>query len=342
MVILGLNYTNEMKYYLYILIFNIYLFGGYVPSWYHHLPNKENLFIGYGNGKSELEAKANARSDIASSISVSVDDTFSKQIKSKKGKFTKNINQNSLQKSKLTISDTKVVRIESHNGIYFVALQYENISSIDKFIKKLPNISKSQTQNEYIKHTIINKKIKKILGKNINFSLARINENWFIKYKNITQILNKKDFEYFFKTIKNNDISIKLNKSKNTLFDKDKFYFKIKSKKDGFVSLLSVYEDGTVSILMKNIEIKKHIIQDLPDKEFEQIPTANLLTENTSTYDLHIAIFSKNELALDEFAYADAKVIKEEKHKNFDDLIQYLNNKTFSSIKVFTKPKIAD
>ena len=91
---------------------------------------------------------------------------------------------------------------------------------------------------------------------------------------------------------------------------------------------------------MKNINIKKNIIQNLPDKEFEQIPTANLLKANTSTYDLHIALFSKRKLALDEFAYADSEIIKDEKHKNFDSLIQYLDNKTFSSIKVFTKPKI--
>ena len=329
-----------MKYIFYIVLFNIFLFGGYIPSWYNLIPTKTNFYIGYGSANSELEAKANARNDISSSISVSIDSTFLKQSKSEKGNFSKSINQISLQKSKSIISDVKVLKIENHNGIYFVALEYENIPSLDKFIRKLPKILRNQKQNNYIKNTILNKKIKKILNKSIDFSLLRKDYNWFIKYKNITQILDKKDFENFFKTIKNNDISIKLNQSQNTLQENDEFYFKVKSKKDGFISILSVYEDGTVSILMKNIEIKKNITQDLPDKEFEQIPTANLLQANTSTYDLHIALLSKTKLALDEFAYANSDIIKDEKHKNFDSLIEYLDDKTFSSIKVFTKPKI--
>ncbi len=329
-----------MRYIAQIILFNIYLFGSYAPSWYHNLPNKPNFYIGYGSASNEFQAKANARSDISSSISVSIDSTFSKQSKSEKGKFTKTIKQNSLQKSKSIISDTKLLKIESYNGIYFVALEYENIPSLDKFIRKLPKNIINQTQNTYIKKTIINKKIRKRLGKNINFSLIRKDYAWLIKYKNATQILSKKDFEGFFKTIKNDNISIKLNKQKNILQEKDEFYFKVKSKKDGFVSILSVYEDGTVSILMKNIKFNKNIMQDIPDKEFEQIPTANLLKANTSTYDLHIALFSKRKLALDEFAYADSEIIKDEKHKNFDSLIQYLDDKTFSSIKVFTKPRI--
>ena len=123
------------------------------------------------------------------------------------------------------------------------------------------------------------------------------------------------------------------------LGDGDKFYFKVKSAQSGFVSIVSVYEDGTVSTLMRNVPISANKLQNIPDKEFETIPEAGLQKNGEQTYDLHVAIFSPNKLTFDAFATADEKLISDEKYKNFDELIGFLDNKTFATLKVVTKPK---
>ena len=119
-----------------------------------------------------------------------------------------------------------------------------------------------------------------------------------------------------------------------------KFFFKVKSTKKGFVSILSIYEDGTVSTLVRNIPINKNKLENIPDEEYESIPEAGLMQRGIETYDLYVAVYSDEKLHFDSFAYADEKLIDEEKYKNFDELIEFLNDKTYSTLKVVTKPRM--
>ncbi len=83
----------------------------------------------------------------------------------------------------------------------------------------------------------------------------------------------------------------------------------------------------------------KNITENIPDIDFEMIPQAGLMQENVETYDLYVAIFSKNKINFDQFAYADSELISEEKYKNFDELIEILDDKIYATIKIVTKPK---
>lgn len=184
------------------------------------------------------------------------------------------------------------------------------------------------------------KKLKKALKKDINFELVRKDKKWFIKHKNILQILDEKDFARFFSTVDNKTVSINTNKRKNILYNEDKFFFKVKSQKKAYASILTVYEDGTVSTLLKNIPLRNDKLENIPDKDFETIPEAGLMQRGVETYDLYVLILSSKKTHLESFAQADEKLIEEEKYKNFDELIEFIDTKEYATLKVVTKPRI--
>nr|WP_275757565.1 LPP20 family lipoprotein [Sulfurimonas sp. SAG-AH-194-C21] len=312
------------------------------PMWYLNVQKtKANSYIGYGIGENDVKAKQEALNDISSQISVSVETSMKQSEKLSNGKFESSDEFSSLQRSKSMLNDYELLKMEYYNGNYYVAVEYENIPSLDKFYKKLRllNITQNTNLNPYLKHTMIAKKLKKSLGKNIDFSLLRKDKKWFIKYKSVIQVLDKKDFASFFTSTYSKELSLKTSKKRDILYDGDKFYFNVVSKKDGYVSILSVYEDGTVSTLIRNVKISKVAPQKIPDEEFETIPEAGLITQGVETYDLYVLVFSKNKLHFDSFAYADSELIDEEKYKNFDELIEFLDKKSFTTLKVVTKPK---
>ncbi|NOR58848.1 MAG: hypothetical protein GQ474_10040 [Sulfurimonas sp.] len=314
------------------------------PMWYHNVQKtKANSYVGYGSGVDEAHAKQEAFNDITSQISVNINTSFSQKQKMKDGEFKSSEEFSSAQKSNATLYDYELLKSEFYDGKYFVALQYENIPSVDKFINKLKksNIKlKNEKQNSYLKNTTMAKKLKKALKKDIAFSLVRKDVKWFVKYKNILQILDKKDFAKFFSTVDNKLMSINTNKRKNILYNEDKFFFKVKSAKKAYASILTVYEDGTVSTLVRNVPLKKGKLENIPDKDFETIPEAGLMQRGIETYDLYVLLLSSKKIHLDSFAQADEELIEEEKYKNFDELIEFIDTKEYATLKVVTKPRI--
>lgn len=284
------------------------------------------VYIGKGIGKSEQEAKQNALIDISSQISTKIDSSLT----TRKTREKKDVEIKSSQKTKASLSDYKLLNLEYKDGNYFVKIEYENIPSLDKFVKKI--------KGKYTKKQII-KSIEKDFGKSLDLELVRKDKMWYLKYTNIMQVLDKKDFEKFLKTTVNNELIINTNKKNNILYEDDEFYFKVKSSKKGFVSILTVYENGTVSILMKNINIKANKEESIPDKEFESVPIAGLIEKGVETFDMYIAIYSDKKIIFDKFASADDELIEDERYKNLDQLLDFLENKNYSTLKVLTKPR---
>ena len=328
------------------LIFALFVLGVALfasPKWYENLTTtKPNSYIGYGSSTKEKEAKRDALSDIASQISLKVVNSFSDDISEIDGKVSSKTYSKTSQDSSATLNDYKLLRSSYLDGRFYVAMEYENITSLDRFVRKLKRLKvnkKSEKQNSYIKKTLMAKSLKKDLLKDIDFKLVRKDKEWFIKYNSILQRLDKKDFAKFFVSISNKDLSINTNKKENILYDGDRFFFKVNSKKSGFVSIFSVYEDGTVSTLIRNIKISKNKTENIPDEEFESIPEAGLMEQGVETYDLYVVVYDRKKLHFDQFAYADDKLIKEEKYKNFDELIEFLDTKDYATLKVVTKPR---
>lgn len=285
-------------------------------------------YIGVGYGESKEDAKQSALKNISEQISVNIQSNTTRSQELVGEKYTTNLSIKQSQSTNTSFSDYEIIESSYKSGEYFVKIRYENIPSLDKFANKI----------KYTKKQILDS-IKKDFGSSLNLELIRKDKRWYIKYKDIMQVLDKKDFTRYFKTTLNDSISIKTNKKNNILYENDEFYFKIKSKQSGYVSIVTVYENGTVSVLMKNIKIRADIFENIPDKDFEAIPQAGLLKKGKDTFDMYVVIFSQNKLIFDNFANADDELISNERYKNLDELIYFLQNKTYSTLKVVTKAR---
>ncbi len=312
------------------------------PTWYGTL-QKENAstYIGYGSAQSEAQAKQEALNDIASQISVNIESSLSQNIKEVDGKVSRVSEDAMKQSAQATLGDYTLLKVERSDGNYFVALSYENVHSLDKFVRKVKLKGAVETAHPsgYLRNTSMARELQKALGKEIDFSLLRKDAKWFIKHEEILQALDKKDFAKFFVSVPHATLTINTNKKNNILHDGETFHFEVSSDNGGFVSIVSVYEDGTVSTLVRNIPVKKETKEKIPDANFETMPEAGLMQKGVETYDLYVLIYSQTKLSFESFAYADSELISEEKYKNFDELIAFLEGKTYTTLKVVTKPR---
>jgi len=194
----------------------------------------------------------------------------------------------------------------------------------------------AEIYNSYLQQTPIAKKLKR----KVNFALERKDGIWYIKYKNIRQALDSKDFSRFFVSTSNPKLSITTNKRNNVLWNEDEFFFKVTSKQKGYVTIFTVYEDGTVATLMKNVPIKKDKTQNIPDKDYDSVLEAGLIKQGIETFDLYVLVYSKDKKYYDRFARADEDLVDNERYKNFDELINMMNDMEYVTLKVVTKPRM--
>jgi hypothetical protein len=311
------------------------------PAWYYKLPNtKPNFYIGYGDGANESEAKQNALGEIASQIHTKIENETIQNKKSSTAIYEKEIQMKSVQKTKANLSDFEVIKTTKEDGVHFVAIAYENISNSERFVGKVKqlggNITPSKTPT-ILEGSVFAKKLYEALGQKIDFEVIRDNKAWFVRYKNASQHIDEREFSQFLITVPNEKLTIVTNKRNNILYDGDEFFFNIKSQNDGYVSILTVYEDGTVGVLLENTPFKKNTQTSLPDKKYTAIPTAGLLESGKATFDMYVVIRSDVKLALDIFSKEGDE--NDERNKNFGELVEFLKNKEFATLRVDTKPR---
>jgi len=92
------------------------------PTWYYNLEDKN---IGYGQGKDKNDAKNDAYKNIAQSIKVVVNSNFTMTKKVSGSLSTKHLKSNTnIKADDITIKNTKVIKVEKKDGIWFVAIEY--------------------------------------------------------------------------------------------------------------------------------------------------------------------------------------------------------------------------
>lgn len=308
------------------------------PAWYYMLDKQgPSYYVGYGQGSSEADAKEAALADISSQISVTVERSFSSDMGISSGETYKNVQDKSSLRTYAQIEGYRVEKLERQGGQYFIAVSYENIPSIDKFNREIVSltIDKPEIYNSYLQQTPIAQELKR----KVNFTLKRKDGLWYIRYKNIYQVLDERDFSHFFTTTSSPKLTLTSSSPKNLMYEGDSFYFNVDAKEDGFITLFTVYEDGTVAKLMANIPVKKSMQAKIPDKDFESVLQAGLMEEGRETFDLYVAVLTDKREHFDQFAKADEKLISDERYKNFDALIALLENRDYVTLKLVTKPR---
>ena len=94
------------------------------PDWFHKIDDTDKK-IGYGQGKDEKEAKADAYKNIAQSIKVTVNSNFSSQKKISGSMYSKSAKSKvDLKVEDIDIKNSKILELEKKDGIWFVAISY--------------------------------------------------------------------------------------------------------------------------------------------------------------------------------------------------------------------------
>lgn len=319
------------------------------PAWYHTLHVKPNNYLGYGDGATENEAKQNALTDISSQIYTKVESKRVQKEKLINGSYEQNIEVQSSQNTKADLSDYTLLKAENADGRYYVGIVYEDISDLDRFTQKVEalgfkRVSKENNttiapSNNLLQKSAYAQSLRKTFGKDIDFKIERKNNNWFLRYKSALQHITNSEFALFFLSSENEKLQISTNRKNNILYDGDEFSFGVKSKESGYVSIVSVYEDGTVATLIKNAPIKANILATLPDAKYGATPVAGLLEKKKETYDMYVLIWSPKKMMLEQFGDASDEHIEDERHKNFGEFVEFLNDKQYTSLRVVTRPR---
>lgn len=192
-----------------------------------------------------------------------------------------------------------------------------------------------QELNSYLLKTPLVKKLTDSLGCELNFKLDRRNEAWYLKYKEYLFLLSDDEFEELYVTNTNDNFEFKSNKT--VLTDGDSFYFTFNSKQDGYITLLNVYENGVVTLLQPSAPIKNSI--QIPSKDSANFFEAGLVKEGVNTYDLYVAIYTKEPLNMSRFEYANEDLASSELAYKFDELIELMNGYEYSSLLLRTRAK---
>jgi len=329
-----------MRYgFIFLFVSALTLMGADTPIWFSSMsfPATHTKLIGYGEEKNLSLAIQNAKSDISGQIKTQISSSMTQKNTLKNETYNHESVQNQQSITQATMTDITILKQEKIGDTWYVAVEFENIPPLQKFINKLPMNLTDEPQSSYLAKTELFDELHKSLGKTIATTLVRKDGAWNLGYKNILQPMDDRSFEDLFTTITDQNVSFTLNKKIPLLYNGEKFSFTLSSSNDGFISLLDVFEDGSVAVLSSNIPTSKNspvIVPNLKDKnDFE----AATLVEGKDSFDLFVAIYSDKPLNLDRFIIADANLQNSENAKSFDKLIGFLNGKRFSTLKITTK-----
>ncbi|QOY52298.1 LPP20 family lipoprotein [Candidatus Sulfurimonas baltica] len=305
------------------------------PQWYKNRELQSAVkyeIIGYGNGNTIKDAEASAKEDIAQTLISKVDSSFTSTSTDDKTtskailKVTSNLN----------LQNVKTIKQEQIDGLFYVALKYKNLDLAYRVKTTIGNFEcTKQELNSYLLLTPLVKKLTDSLGCKLNFKLDRRNEAWYLKYKEYLFLLSDDEFEELYETNINDNFEFKSNKT--VLTDGDSFYFTFNSKQDGYITLLNVYENGVVTLLQPSAPIKNSI--QIPSKDSENYFEAGLVKEDENTYDLYVAIYTKEPLNMSRFEYANEDLASSELAYKFDELIGVMNQAEYSSLLLRTRTK---
>ncbi len=328
-----------MKYFLLMFLSILNVFSSEIPVWFSDMsfPSTHTKLVGYGEEKNLPLAIANAKASISGQIKTQISSNMIQNNTLKNEIYNHEVIQNQQSSTQATMTDTTVLKQEKVGDMWYVAVEFENIPTLQKFINKLPINLTDEPQNSYLMKTELFDELHKTIGKSIDAVLVRKDGAWYLKYKDVLQNIDERNFEDLFTSSKDQNLSLTLNKRIPLLYDGEKFSFTLSSTNDGFVSLLDVFEDGSVAVLSTNIPISKNSLISIPNIKDKNDFEAATLTQGKDSFDLFVAIYSEKPLNLDRFIIADANLQTSENAKSFDKLIGFLNGKQFATLKITTK-----
>jgi hypothetical protein len=162
------------------------------------IPTENSMeIIGYGSDIDPNIALLNAKTDISTQIKSTINSSLTITKQRVNDTLESNSNQISNETTDIVLEEAQVVRQQFIEGKWYVAVSYEAMTDISRFIKKLPirgHGVPTEPQNAYFKQTIVGKELNKLLKKTIDAKLYWKSNTFFLNHGNVYQRLNPDEY----------------------------------------------------------------------------------------------------------------------------------------------------
>ena len=313
-------------------------FASEFPAWFGKLAHAKNDIIGYGVGDSYEQAYINAKNEIAKTILTHVTSESAMDQRLVDGNYSQNIDISVRETTSVVLDSVENLKEERRNGIWYVALKYENIPIEIKFVNKLDlQHLKPEDQNSYLHHTPLIESLNQKVGFQLDYKLLRKNGYWHLAYDDNMMLLDAMNFERLF--INYSPPSMSIVPSNVRLMEGVVFSFSIQSSIDGFISLFNVCETGEVFIIEGNRKIKagERILVPNPVGDLELF--AGVIEKGKWTQDLYIAVLTSEKINMGQIHFAMETFDPSERNYKFDELLAFLDQHTFCSVVLSIRPR---
>lgn len=316
------RYSKDGRYYVVVKYHHT------TPAWYEERNLEKALFstIGYGTGKDMIAALKEARFDISSQLSIDVTSSMDINTTVKNGKLDKTATLLTSTKTEVKLHKTEVLQSEKVADSFFIAVSFT----------KLPTTKCPKRQNRYLQKIPLIQKANSLTSCQYDYALDRNNNNWYLSYKDISQKLTGKKFDDMFMSVK--DKNLTFSTLRKSYYEDEAFSFTLKSTQSGYISIVSVYEDGRTALLLDNQRVTSDKELHFPSLESGQSLIAGLIEPGIATKDLYFALYSKEPITLSRFQEQEEDLVGSKEYR-FGELIKLSEDYTFSTILVRTKPK---
>ena len=307
------------------------------------IPTENSMeIIGYGSDIDPNIALLNAKTDISSQIKSTVNSSLTISKQRVNDTLESNSNQISNETTDIVLEEAQVVRQQFIEGKWYVAVSYETMTDVSRFIKKLPirgHGVPTEPQNAYFSQTIVGKELNKLLKKTIDAKVYWKSNTFFLNHGNVYQRLNPDEYsipELFItglsggSSVMNKMTILKSSQTNGVINSYENCEFKFVSEPSKkYVSLFAINPEGAVLVLENNIPVKsKTKPYQFFRKGAEERPTMFVAVFSTLPEDnSYFRIMQGTE---ERESYSNGKM-------KFDKFIDFLDGKDFIAQKMLIK-----
>ncbi len=294
------------------------------PKWYLNLSHTQSQIIGYAQAKELNIAKQNAKKDIAEMLQINIDSTLIIDKNSSTDKYSRKINSIVESRSNVKLNNLKILKQERIDGVWFVAIVYDNLPLTQKIIHST-NPKRENFNHPYLTHTTLFKALNKKFGFYPKAKIYAQNGQYYIAIDNQQFLISQQEFIELFSNQEHKNIKIKL---KDRLKNNELYFIDTEFKEFGFASLFLVSHTGTVVSMFRNIELVDATFTYPNKKEYDGL-RAEIEDGAKQSRDMFVALLCKKKEDIGLFNQVSTKL--EEDSFRFGQLVDLMGRCAFST-----------
>ena len=301
------------------------------PTWYLTLQKNSSQIIGYGSGASLEIAKSIARNDIATSLKVSIKSDFTMKSVEHGNRAKRDVSSSMKEYTEVLLTDAKVLHSQELAGVFYVALVYDNLPLAQKVYRKLANTPLEKMRyDDFYYDAHFSKTLFSLFGYIPKYDLFFKNSLYYLYISDAVFVLSDSDLKRFFFEKESDTITLKA--SSKRLHVNDYFHFTLKTKKEGYVSLLEVDEEGRVIVHIDNIKMKADEKQTYPDLDIYDGLQAGIVNQNDTVDEQYMMLLCPKKIDLSLFEHISDSFNENKKAMRYCELSKMLMKCDYTSI----------